>query len=190
MAHHSLFNAGMTAGILVLLTAGSLLSGCSNVRDALGQNKKSPDEFAILARAPLSVPPNFSLRAPNKGMERPQEPSSRNMGRDLIFKKSNSERGNDSKSNSSSIRGLLGTNKANPKIREIINAETKNMVFENKLFLDKLLSWKKPSDDGVLVDAAAEAKRLKNNVEQGKPVTEGKTPIIKRKKSGLLNKLF
>ena len=112
------------------------------------------------------------------------------MGRDLIFKKSNSERGNDSKSNSSSIRGLLGTNKANPKIREIINAETKNMVFEDKLFLDKLLSWEKPSDDGVLVDAAAEAKRLKNNVEQGKPVTEGKTPVIKRKKSGLLNKLF
>ena len=190
MAHYSLFNAGMTAGIVALLTTGSLLSGCSNVRDALGQNKKSPDEFAILARAPLSVPPNFSLRVPNKGMERPQEPSSRHMGRDLIFKKSSTEPGNDSKSNSSSIRGLLGTNKAYPKIRVIINAETKNMVFEDKLFLDKLLSWKKPSDDGVLVDAAAEAKRLKNNVEQGKPVTEGKTPIIKRKKSGLLNKLF
>ena len=190
MAHHLLFNARMTIGILVVLMTGSLLSGCSNVRDALGQNKKSPDEFSILARAPLSVPPNFSLRVPNKGMERPQEPSSRNMGRDIIFKKSNSERGNDSKSNSSSIRGLLGTDKANPKIREIINAETKNMVFEDKLFLDKLLSWKKPSEDGVLVDAVAEAKRLKNNVEQGKPVTEGKTPIINRKKSGLLNKLF
>tara|TARA_E500000331_G_scaffold37134_1_gene30959 strand:+ start:106 stop:678 length:573 start_codon:yes stop_codon:yes gene_type:complete len=190
VAHHLLFNARLTISILIVLMMGALLSGCSNVRDALGQNKKSPDEFAILARAPLSMPPNFSLRAPNKGMERPQEPSSRNMGRDLIFKKSNSERGNDSKSNSSSIRGLLGTNKANPKIREIINAETKNMAFEDKPFLDKLLSWKKPSEDGVLVDAAAEAKRLKNNVEQGKPVTEGKTPIIKRKKSGLLNKLF
>ena len=190
MAHHLLFNARLTIGILIVLMMGALLSGCSNVRDALGQNKKSPDEFAILARAPLSVPPNFSLRVPNKGMERPQEPSSRHMGRDLIFKKSNSERGNDSKSNSSSIRGLLGTNKANPKIRKIINAETKNMVFEDKLFLDKLLSWKKPSEDGVVVDAAAEARRLKNNVEQGKPVTEGKTPIINRKKSGLLNKLF
>ena len=190
MAHHLLFNARMTIGILVVLITGSLLSGCSNVRDALGQNKKSPDEFSILARAPLSVPPNFSLRVPNKGMERPQEPSSRNMGRDIIFKKSNSERGKDSKSNSSSIRGLLGTNKANPKIREIINAETKSMVFEDKLVLDKLLSWKKQSEDGVLVDAAAEAKRLKNNVEQGKPVTEGKTQIINRKKSGLLDKLF
>ena len=190
MTHHLLFNARMTIGILVVLITGLLFSGCSNVRDALGQNKKSPDEFAILARAPLSVPPNFSLRVPNKGMERPQEPSSRNMGRDLIFKKSNLERGKDSKSNSSSIRGLLGTNKANPKIREIINAETKSMVFEDKLVLDKLLSWKKPSEDGVLVDAAAEAKRLKNNVEQGKPVTEGKTPIINRKKSGLLDKLF
>ena len=190
MAHHLLFNARMAIGILVVLVTGSLLSGCSNVRDALGQNKKSPDEFAILARAPLSVPPNFSLRVPNKGMERPQEPSSRNMGRDLIFKKSNSDRENDSKSNTSSIRVLLGTNKANPKIREIINAETKNMVFYDKSFLDKLLSWKKPSEDGVVVDAAAEARRLKNNVEQKKPVTEGKTPIINRKKSGLLNKLF
>ena len=144
MAHHLLFNARMTIGILVVLITGLLFSGCSNVRDALGQNKKSPDEFAILARAPLSVPPNFSLRVPNKGMERPQEPSPRNMGRDLIFKKSNSERGKDTKSNSSSIRGLLGTNKANPKIREIINAETKSMAFEDKLFLDKLLSWQKP----------------------------------------------
>ena len=134
MAHHLLFNARMAAGILALLMTGSLLSGCSNVRDALGQNKKSPDEFAILARAPLSVPPNFSLRVPNKGMERPQEPSSRHMGRDLIFKKSNSERGNDSKSNSSSIRGLLGTNKANPKIREIINAETRNIVLKINCF--------------------------------------------------------
>ena len=190
MAHHLLFSAKMTFGILIVLMTGSLLSGCSNVRDALGQNKKSPDEFAVLARAPLSVPPNFSLRAPNNGMERPQEPSSRNRGRDLIFKKSNAGRESESRSGSSSLRSLLGTNNANPKIREIINVETKNVIFKDKLFIDKLLSWKKNPDDGVLVDAAAEAKRLKNNAEQGKPVTDGKTPIINRKKSGLLNKLF
>ena len=40
MAHHLLFNARMTIGILVVLITGLLFSGCSNVRDALGQNKK------------------------------------------------------------------------------------------------------------------------------------------------------
>ena len=55
MAHHLLFSAKMTFGILILLMTGSVLSGCSNVRDALGQNKTSPDEFAVLARAPLSA---------------------------------------------------------------------------------------------------------------------------------------
>ena len=106
------------------------------------------------------------------------------------FKTSNAGRKSESRSGSSSLRSLLGTNNANPKIREIINVETKNVIFKDKLFIDKLLSWKKNPDDGVLVDAAAEAKRLKNNAEQGKPVTDGKTPIINRKKSGLLNKLF
>jgi hypothetical protein len=176
--------------IFVILSVGVLLSGCSNVRDALSQNKKAPDEFAVIARAPLSVPPNFNLRVPKPGAERPQESLARNGVKDVIFKNNtpNKEEGNSV--DLLGIRKLLGTESANPNIRQVINDETQNMVFEDKLFIDKILSWGKPAADGVLVDASAESKRLKDNAAQGKSVTAGETPIITRKKMGLLNKLF
>jgi hypothetical protein len=176
--------------VFVILLAGISLGGCSTIRDSIGQNKKAPDEFAVLARAPLSMPPNFNLRVPKPGAERPQEPLARNGVKDVIFKNSapNKEQGNSA--DLLDIRKLLGTESANPNIRQMINDETQNMVFEDKIFINKVLSWGKPAADGVVVDASAESKRLKDNAAQGKPVTAGDTPIIARKKMGLLDKLF
>ena len=176
--------------ILSTVVCVSLLNGCSNVREVLGKNKKSPDEFAVLARAPLSVPPDFTLRVPKPGAERPQEPSSRSGGRELIFKTNNGVKNANKRSNSTNMRSLLRTDSSIANIREVLNRETRDLIFKDKQFLDKLLSWKNPSNSDVLVDAAAEAKRLKDNASQGKPVTEGKTPVINRKTNGLLNKLF
>ena len=39
--------------------------------DALGMGKRSPDEFAVVKRAPLIVPPDFDLRPPEPGAPRP-----------------------------------------------------------------------------------------------------------------------
>ena len=36
-----------------------------------------PDEFTVTTRAPLSMPPDFSLRPPRPGASRPQELSER-----------------------------------------------------------------------------------------------------------------
>ena len=40
------------------------LAGCGEIRSKLGLNKQAPDEFTVLSQAPLSMPPNFALRAP------------------------------------------------------------------------------------------------------------------------------
>lgn len=54
---------------MVLILA---LSGCSGgIQDALGMGKRSPDEFAVVSRAPLIVPPDFGLRPPRPGESRP-----------------------------------------------------------------------------------------------------------------------
>ena len=47
-----------------LIVAAGLVSGCAEVRDAAGLAKKSPDEFQVMARPPLSLPPNFTLTPP------------------------------------------------------------------------------------------------------------------------------
>ena len=58
-------------GVALIVVAG--LSGCSDARKALGYDKSAPDEFRVLARAPLAVPPDFGLRPPHPGQLRPQE---------------------------------------------------------------------------------------------------------------------
>lgn len=59
----------------VLFAACSImaLSACtsSSVKDTLGLNRQAPDEFRVVARPPLSVPPQFSLRPPSTNAESP-----------------------------------------------------------------------------------------------------------------------
>src|SRR5262245_51822088 len=59
-----------------LVAAGAVLSlsGCGGqVRQALGMTKHSPDEFLTVAHAPLTMPPDYSLRPPEPRAPRPQE---------------------------------------------------------------------------------------------------------------------
>lgn len=58
---------------LTVLCALPILSACSGAKEQLGLTRSSPDEFAVVRRAPLEVPPQFTLRPPAPGAERPQE---------------------------------------------------------------------------------------------------------------------
>jgi hypothetical protein len=64
---------------IVCLATGMLLAGCSsgggNWKQAIGIEPTSPDEFAVESRAPLTIPPDFDLRPPQPGANRPQETS-------------------------------------------------------------------------------------------------------------------
>ena len=50
----------ITAGITMAVLIG--LAGCSDFRRAVGTEKSSPDEFAVVVRPPLSLPPGFTDR--------------------------------------------------------------------------------------------------------------------------------
>src|SRR5690606_33831923 len=56
--------------IPALLLLPLAVSGCDSAREAMGLNKKSPDEFAVVTRAPLVLPPEFGLRPPQPGAPR------------------------------------------------------------------------------------------------------------------------
>ena len=179
--------------LLGLLALTPALSGCGEVRGALGYDKQAPDEFAVVARAPLSVPPNFQLRPPKPGAERPQEPRKRHGARDLVVGRTATTPVASPQaltSGDGEIRRLLGTGKANPGIRELVNRETAAFVYADEFLIDKILFWKKKPAKGIVVDAKSEKKRLQENAALGKQVTDGETPTIKRKRGGLLDGLF
>ena len=71
--HPNLRRATVAALWTGLAVAGLSAAGCSAAGKALGVSKVTPDEFRVVARAPLVVPPDYSLRPPTPGEPRPQE---------------------------------------------------------------------------------------------------------------------
>jgi uncharacterized lipoprotein len=53
--------------LLLAASVAAVVSGCDTIRDAAGQTKDSPDEFAIVTKAPLVIPPDFNLHPPSAG---------------------------------------------------------------------------------------------------------------------------
>lgn len=54
--------------------AGLGLAACSgSLADTLGMGKRSPDEFAVVKRQPLIIPPDYALRPPDPNAQPPRE---------------------------------------------------------------------------------------------------------------------
>ena len=53
--------AAMLGGVAVALI------GCQSIREAAGVTKSPPDEFAVVTKAPLVIPPDFNLKPPKPG---------------------------------------------------------------------------------------------------------------------------
>lgn len=58
-----------------LLFSLFVLTACESgeVRDSLGLTRRAPDEFVVVSRPALSVPPDFSLVAPEPGKQGPRQ---------------------------------------------------------------------------------------------------------------------
>ena len=68
--------------VTMALAAALLAGGCEDTKEALGlSGKKAPDEFAVYAHAPLSLPPDYALRPPAPGAKRPQDEAARDSAR-------------------------------------------------------------------------------------------------------------
>lgn len=187
------------------LTAASLMGCSSGVKETLGLEKKAPpDEFQVTTRQPLALPPNYQLRPPQPGAA-PLEPAVTEKARQTVF-------GRDPKSAAAApaaagansavpgfqrlspgeqaILARAGADNADPNIRILVDRDSQQIADANKTLVDEILFWRKQQEPGVIIDANAEAVRLRQNAAAGKTATEGDTPIIKRKSRGILDGLL
>ncbi len=183
------------AGAISLILA---LSACEGVREQLGMTKQSPDEFRVVSRAPLSLPPDFTLRPPEPGIARPQEGTTTQQARQAILRLEqpktqalNEQVEADGRTlGELSLLKAAGADKIDPGIRRTIDLETRQLIAESEDFIEALVFWRDKEIPGRVVDATAEAKRLRENAALGKAVTAGETPTIERKSKALLEGLF
>ena len=191
MKSRRILNLGMLGALSLSLAA----CGGGGLKDALGYGKDAPDEFAIVTKAPLAIPPDFSLRPPQPGAPRPQEAMMQpRVVAETALTGSAGDAGVAAGSSSPGEQALLnhtGGAEADPRIRQVVNAETRSLVEKDKSFADQVLFWReKTSPDERVVDPKAEARRIQQNDAQGKTVTEGDTPQLKPEKKGLFDGIF
>ncbi len=169
----------------IAITAGLSLTACSNAKEQLGLTRQSPDEFAIVKRAPLEMPPSYALRPPTPGATRPQEQASQEQARTVVFG-AEEVRTTPSAAPDNVEEALLqraGGDMAQPNIRATVDHEISILEPKEKPVAEKLLGitmGRKSEKPATVVDAQAEAERLKKNREEGNPVTEGETPSIEQ----------
>lgn len=194
-------NPLLIAALAVAVPA--LAGGCSSVKEQLGLTKQSPDEFKVVSRAPLSMPPDYNLRPPTPGAPRPQEGTTRDQAAAAVFGYPGAGlqpdqippigEGESEAAQSSGESALLqsaGAGGVDPNIRQLVDGETAADEADSRTLADTLVFWRDPEPYGDVIDPAAEQKRLQENVALGKPVTEGETPIIVRKQRGILEGIF
>ncbi len=193
--------------LLLIFGAALILSSCGDsTKRALGLVRKSPDEFAVVKRAPLSQPPDFTLRPPRPGAERPGVATPREQARQAVFRgdKRNSTasaRRNEGPPTTAAPQGAVsrttrgesaflaraGADNVAPDIRSTVDRENTALAEADLNFVQKLLNF--DPDIGDVVDASAESRRLRENQALGREVTKGETPLIERKSNPLF-KIF
>jgi hypothetical protein len=184
-----------------LVALGSLLalSGCGGgVRQALGMTKHSPDEFLTVAHAPLTMPPDSSLRPPEPGAPRPQEGTASQQAQTALYANNGgsapatgtTDTGAAQSSGEVALLQNAGATGVDPGIRAQIDTETAAQIDRDQTLISRLVFWRVQEPYGTVVDPVAESRRLQENQALGKPATEGETPIIAPRKKGVLEGIF
>jgi len=145
------------------LVAAAGLAGCNSTRHALGITKVTPDEFRVVSKAPLVVPPDYGLRPPAPGEPRPQELQPESAARTALLGAREAQVRSDGEK---MLVAKAGSEKADPLIRYVVDDEFGDVAHKEKGFADRVMFWrgKKAPDVGqdtpAPVDAATEQSRI------------------------------
>ena len=166
-----------------LAVAALSIGGCASAGRALGVAKATPDEFRVVTKAPLVLPPDYALRPPAPGEPRPQELRPESQARAALL-------GQDSAVDRTQGEQLLvakaGVARADPLIRYVVDDEFGDVAHKEKSFVDKLMVWKKgdPSTPAGVAPApgATEAAPIDPAAEEDRAarLTGNNTVVISR----------
>lgn len=191
-----------------------LLAACSggNVKEMLGIDSRAPDEFRVVSRPPLSVPPQFNLMPPaipdgsanpyaaDKQAEslvtgKPADAANgsetfvlKNVGTDTVVTPVEARTVNNTTGSSAEAQFLqnAGADNADPTVRRALVEEkiTKQEEQDDRSWWDWMTF--RPEKKEAVVDATKEAERIQKNQQEGKPANDGETATVKPKDRGVL----
>lgn len=139
-----------TTSLTAVLLVGSVaLGGCSAIRDTLGANKYPPDEFAVVAKTPLIIPPEYNLQPPGIGNPNPREVDTSTLAMRALFPE-----GEEAQKRSEAEQLLL----------QSANADQRDAEARSNLTIGDDVVGKGSFTEGILYEDAIEGRS--NSIEQ------------------------
>ena len=137
--------------VVIILSA----SGCSNLRQAVGSEKIKLDEFAIVEKNKLLMPPKFDLQSELDFTEK-----SGSKVKDDISTLFGVERRVKMDEIDSQLASYFPFNQITENIREVIDQETYNLRIKSRAGIDILLGDNDIPNIGPLLDPWMEQERI------------------------------
>ena len=168
--------------VTATLVVGALsLSACSNASRTLGLDRAPPDEFTVVSKAPLTIPPDFNLRPPKPGAARPQEQTPTTRAQAALVGDAQPAASAPTTPGETALLQVARAQDANPDIRQVLNTETTQLAERDSGFVDRLLDRVRSAQDEV-VNAAEEERRLRQqDAASNTSASDQEAPIIRRK---------
>ncbi|MEO0465376.1 MAG: DUF3035 domain-containing protein [Pseudomonadota bacterium] len=127
--------------------AALTLSACASGPQDPGINDYQQDEFRVVTKAPLTVPPDYSLRPPTPGVARPLE-----LGTDdRVVTAFGTTIGQNASAGELALVAVAGANAVNPVIRNQVDFEETNTLRKSTSFSDRVLFWNRDDDEAQAV---------------------------------------
>ena len=183
---YNLFSISMATLALFMIGVG----GCGGPGNTIGFGKSPPDEFAVLRKPPLILPPDYSLRPPEPGALGLREKPISEQAQNEVFGEENVVK---IESNSEGEYALLrkaDALNANPDIKKLINEEFTIYAQETENFFETLLFWQATKPKGEVINSTLESQRLRENAALGLPPNTGNVPIVKRREKAIFEGIF
>ncbi|MGV6801300.1 MAG: DUF3035 domain-containing protein [bacterium] len=168
--------------MLVLGLSAITISGCASIGKTLGVGKTAPDEFAIVTKAPLTLPPDYALKPPRPGETRPQEASPSERAQQLLL---GDETQTPPTPGELALIEEVGALNVDPNIRAILAAENGGRGYKEADLANRILFWRvaggkvDDSDAPLVVDNPNEWHQARQisieKVTGGQQVTINKT---------------
>jgi len=155
------FNRVAVAAVLLACLG---LAGCQSTRVALGMTKVTPDEFRVVTKAPLVVPPDYALRPPAPGEPRPQELQPESAARNALMGARAAEQRSDAEK---LLASKAGGDKADPLIRYVVDDEFGSVAHKETSFADRVMFWRKdkPETQGAALSAEQAGQNLPTPID-------------------------
>ena len=173
------------AGTMALFgVLGAVVSGCGAAKTALGLEKSPPDEFAVVTKAPLIVPPDYSLRPPRPGAPQPQEVQPSDLARAALLGKELSGPGAPSDGEMALLM-KSGAGRIDPNIRSVLDEEAGALRKKDEDFANKVL-FSREGEGALPPESDAESM---NSGDAQETMDEDEAPAVKKEGGGFFSKL-